>query len=90
MGNPLYIEGEDVMSWYKPVDIMYERFHVHACFYNGEYQCKVKRITACLKHRLKSCSCDPMSFKKINCWMHARTNKWYVDLNYRGGKIDRN
>ena len=90
MGNPLYIEGEDVMSWYKPADIMYERFHVHACFYNGEYQCKVKRITACLKHRLNSCSCDPMSFKKINCWMHARTNKWYVDLNYRGGKIDRN
>ena len=35
MGNPLYIEGEDVMSWYKPADIMYERFHVHACFYQG-------------------------------------------------------
>ena len=88
MGTPLYIEGEDVMSWFKPADIMYERFHVHACFYNGEYKCGTKWITGCPEHRVKKCSCNPMSFKKIKCWIHAKTNKWYVDLNYRGGKID--
>ena len=88
MGTPLYIEGEDVMSWFKPADIMYERFHVHACFYNGEYKCGAKWITGCPEHRVKKCSCNPMSFKKIKCWIHAKTNKWYVDLNYNGVKID--
>ena len=45
MGTPLYIEGEELMSWFKPADIKYERFHVHACFYNGEYKCGTKWIT---------------------------------------------
>ena len=90
MGNALYIESEDVMSWFRPPDLMYERFHVHACFYDGEYKCKTRIIKGCPEHRLKTCSCNPMLFKNIKCWIHARTNKWYVDFHYRGGRIDRN
>ena len=87
-GNPLYIESEDVMLWFKPAELMYERFHVHACFDDGEYKCKIRKIIGCVEHRVNNCSCNPKSFKKITCWMHARSNKWYVDLNYSGGKID--
>ena len=67
MGYPLYIEKQSVLSWFKGADLMYERFHGYARFFDWEYKCEIKWITRCPRHRLMSCFCNPMPLKKIKC-----------------------
>ena len=85
-GSPFYIEDVESLVWVKPVELKFERFHVHACYSHGEMKCGMKTLTGCPKHRLTSCKCNPSSYKLITCWVHSRRNQWYVDLNYKCGK----